>query len=237
MSMNMISNERGFTLVEILISSLVTMLILGGAVALTNQVQASYTRQIEDAAAEQEGRYALEWVSRMIRSAGNNPYALPEIDDNGTPLDATDDIAIPPVCNPDAVGYAWLVMNPDGVAPADDSIRIQTDSNPPDGLLGGDAAGCTQANEDVTVSYDPATRSITFFDNNLGGAASIRTDAVIDGLKFIYRDSAHNVTANATNVIYVETQVTVRTRLVDSLTGLPATRVISQEVRIRGRNY
>jgi len=225
--MKLIANERGFTLVEILIASLVTMLILGGAVALTNQVQASYTRQIEDAAAEQEGRYALEWVSRKIRAAGNNPYSLP-----ANPGDTS-------VCPAGVVGgtaYSWLVMDPNGDTVNDD-IRIQTDSNPPDGLLGGDATGCTQPNEDVTVSYDAASRSITFLDNNLGGAASIRTDAVIEGLNFIYRDAAHAVTANPANTIYVETQVTVRTRLVDSLTGLPATRVLTQEVRIRGRNY
>jgi type II secretory pathway pseudopilin PulG len=226
--MKLITNDRGFTLIELLVASAVTMLILGGAVALTSQVQASYTRQIEDSAAEQEGRYALEWVSRMIRSAGNNPYSLP-----ANPGDTS-------VCPAGVLGgtaYSWLVMDPDGGAVTDDSIRIQTDSNPPDGLLGGDATACNQANEDVTVSYDGVSRSITFLDNNLGGAASIRTDAVIDGLRFIYRDSNHVVTANPANTIYVETQVTVRTRLVDSLTGLPATRVISQEVRIRGRNY
>jgi len=225
--MKIITNERGFTLAEILIASFVTMMILGGAVTLTSQVQASYRRQIEDAAAEQEGRYALEWVSRMIRAAGNNPYSLP-----ANPGDTS-------VCPAGVVGgtaYSWLVMDPNGDGTNDD-IRIQTDSNPPDGLLGGDATACNQANEDVTVSYDAASRSITFLDNNLGGAASIRTDQVIDGLNFVYRDASHNVTANAANTVYVETQVTVRTRLVDSLTGLPATRLITQEVRIRGRNY
>lgn len=222
--MKIISNERGFTLAEILVASLVTMLILGGAVALTSQVQASYRRQIEDSAAEQEGRYALEWVSRLIRGAGNNPYSLPQV------VGAK---AACPVANTD---YSWLVMDPNGDGTNDD-IRIQTDSNPPDGILGGTAGNCNQANEDVTVSFDPATSSITFLDNNLGGAATIRTDAVIQGLNFVYRDASHNVTANAANVIYVETQVTIRTRTIDASTGLPETRLMSQEVRIRGRNY
>lgn len=241
--MKLIASERGFTLVEILVASMVTVIVLGGAVAITSQVQASYTRQIEDAAAEQEGRYALEWVSRMIRAAGNNPYGLPNINDNGTPLDATDDLAIPPDCPPNDAAfpwitpvYSWLVIDPNGDGTNDD-IRIQTDSDPPDGWLGGSPAGCNQANEDVTVSYDAATHSITFRDNNLGGASTIRTDAVIDGLNFVYRDAAHAVTANAANTVYVETQVTVRTRTVDSLTGVPSTRLLTQEVRIRGRNY
>ena len=77
MPMKLAADQRGFTFAELLVASIVTMLVLGGAVALTSQVQVSYRRQIEDAAAEQEGRYALEWVSRLIRSAGNNPYSLP----------------------------------------------------------------------------------------------------------------------------------------------------------------
>lgn len=231
-----ISNERGFTLAEILVASLVTMMILGGAVAVTSAVQRSYRRQIEDAAAEQEGRYALEWVSRLIRGAGNNPYSLPKIDNHGTPTDFTDDTPIPPACPAGSTEYKWLVMDPNGGTVTDDSIRIQTDSNPPDGVLGGTAGSCNQANEDVTVSYDPATLSITFLDNNLGGTASIRTDAVIAGLKFIFRDHLHAAT-DAANAEYVETQVTVRTRTIDPATLLPQTRLLSQEVRIRGRNY
>ena len=234
--MKLSTNERGFTLAELLIASMVTMLILGGAVALTSQVQQSYRRQIEDSAAEQEGRYALEWVSRLIRSAGNNPYNLPKMDDNGTPGDNSDDVPIPPDCPAGAVEYSWLVMNPDGLNGNDD-IRLQTDSNPPDGKLGGDAAGCNQKDEDVTVSYSAATNTITFLDNNLGVPATIRTDAVIDGLNFIFRDGNHDVTNNPANVIYVETQVRIRTRTIDAATGLPETRTLSQEVRIRGRKY
>lgn len=214
-----LGSDRGFTLVELLVASLVTMVVLGGAVALTSQVQQGYRRQIESSAAEQEGRYALDWVSRLIRASGNNPYNL-----------ATTD------CPALATPYAAIVFDPNNDA-VDNDIRLQTDSNPPDGLLGGVDGACTQANEDVTVSFDPATNSITFLDNNLGGTATIRTDAVIDGLNFIYRDAARAVTTNPLNVVYVETQVTVRTRTINAVTGAPVTRVLSQEVRIRGRNY
>lgn len=224
--MKIFTNERGFSLAELLVASLVTMFVLGGAVALTSTVQQSYRRQIEDAVAEQEGRYALEWVSRLVRSAGNNPYSLPPVP-GGTS-------ECPPAMP--ATPYAWIVIDPnaDGV---NNDIRIQTDSNPPDGILGGTTAlGCTQANEDVTVAYDAGSRSITFLDNNLGGAATIRTDAVIDNLQFIYRAANHAVTAVAANVVYVETRVTVRTRSVNTA-GQPITRTLSQEVRIRGRNF
>ena len=221
MSMNL-RNERGFTLAELLVATLVTTLILGGAVALTSQVQQSFRRQIEDSAGEQEGRYALDWISRLIRGAGSNPFNLPI---------AVGDTADCPVAG---TPYSWVLMDPDADTVNDD-IRLQTDSNPPDGILGG--ADCDQANEDVTVSYDPETSSITFLDNNLGGGTTVRTDAVIDGLLFVYKDVDHQPTGNPANVVYVETQVTVRTRTINPMTGLPDTRVLTQEVRLRGRNF
>jgi Tfp pilus assembly protein PilW len=229
--MKNLSNERGFTLAEILVASMITMLVLGGAVALTSQVQNGYRRNVEDAAAEQEGRYALEWISRLIRSAGNNPYSRPPAPDPPPPAEPTNQTSN---CPAPGTEYSWLVMDPEGDGA---SIRIQTDSNPPDGNLGGTLGDCTQANEDVTVTYDPETRSITFLDNNLGGAATIRTDAVIEGLNFIYRDANHEITANADNTVYVETQVTVRTRTIDASSLAPNTRTLTQEVRIRGRKY
>ncbi len=213
------AGARGFSLVELLVATVVSLMVLGGAVMLTSQVQSGYTRQMEEAAAQQEGRYALEWISRLIRGAGTNYYLI-----------ATADC---PAANTE---FAAIRFDPDGDLINND-IRLQTDSNPPDGFLGGPAGTCTQANEDVTVSFDSDTSSITFLDNNLGGTASIRTDAVIDNILFIYRDASRVVTTNPGSVVYVETQVTVRTRTINPSTGLPNTRTISQEVRVRGRNY
>jgi len=225
LTLTSLGGDRGFTLAELLVASMITMVVLGGAVAMTSQVQEGYRRQVEQSAASQEGRYALDWVSRLIRASGNNPYSV-----------ATSS------CPSAGTPFAAIVFDPNGDLIHND-IRLQTDSNPPDGLLGGPAGTCTQANEDVTVSFNPATNSITFLDNNLGGTATIRTDAVIEDLRFIYRNSAHSTTdasgnpITPVNVIYVETQVTVRTRTINASTGAPVTRTLSQEVRVRGRNY
>ena len=221
--MKIINNERGFTLAELMVATLITTAVLGGAVMLTSQVQNGFRRQIEDSAGEQEGRYALDWVSRLIRAAGNNPHGLPV-----NPGDTAN-------CPAPGQTYDWLVINPLGNA-TNDNIRVQMDSNPPDGILGGPA--CDQSNEDITVAYDPATSSITFEDNNTGGGgAVVRTDAVIDGLLFVFKDVNHAPTANAANVVYVETQVTIRTRTLNPITMLPETRLLTQEVRLRGRNF
>jgi hypothetical protein len=229
------SDERGFTIAELLVATVVSLLVIGGAVSVTSQVQNGYRRQMEEVAAEQEGRYALDWVSKLIRSAGNNPYAI-----------VTGD------CPAAGTPFSGLLADPNGDNVHND-IRLQTDSNPPDRLLGGALNDCTQPNEDVTVSYDAATRSITFLDNNLGGAATVRTEPVVTNLEFIYRNGTHTLidpvaAANAcvalgepatcwfAQVMYVETRVTVRPRAIGNQGG-PLTRVLSQEVRIKGRNY
>jgi len=56
-----------------------------------------------------------------------------------------------------------------------DDIRLQMDSNPPDGLLGGPAGTCNQANEDVTVSLDAANKTITFLDNDIMSHKLLKT--------------------------------------------------------------
>jgi len=220
--MMIVRNERGFTLAELMVATLITSLVLGGAVMMTSQVQKSFVRQIEDSAGEQEGRYALDWVSRLIRAAGNNPFGLP--------LAVGGTAACPVAGTP----YSWVAIDPNGDTINND-IRLQADSNPPDGILGG--AGCDQRDEDVTVSYDPLTKSVTFLDNNIGGAATVRTDAVIEDLLFVFRDQQRAETTNPINVMYVETQITVRTRRIDPATGLPETRLLTQEVRLRGRKF
>lgn len=209
--------ECGFTAIELLVATGITVVVLAGAVAITSQVQQGYRRQVEDSVAIQEGRFALEWIGRLVRGAGNNPFNR-----------------VVGVCPADPTAFEAIRFDPDGNGENDD-IRLQADSNPSDGSIGGDASGCNQANEDVTISFDSGTNVIEFLDNNLGGEVSTRTDNVIDNLEFIYRDSAHNVTAVEADVVYVEVRVTVRTRTEDAAAGAPVTRTLSSDIRVRSR--
>lgn len=221
--LNFMTGERGFTMIELLVATVVSLLVLGGAVALTSQVQTGYRRQIEASAGEQEARYALEWIGKLIRGADNDPFNVELVGTTECPAPATP--------------YRGIRFDPNGDTFNND-IRLQTDSNPPDGRVGGPGpfpAGCTQANEDVTISFDAANRAILFFDNNLGVPASIRTDAVIQNLLFVYRDALHAVTNVEANVRYVEVQITIRTRTIDPSTGAPVTRLLSSEIRVRSR--
>jgi len=216
-----VREQNGFSLMELMVASVCTTIVLGGAVALTSQIQNGYRRQMEDAVGEQEARYALEWISRYLRGAGNNPFGAAVSD-----------------CPSSATAFEGIIPNPDGDSASDD-ITLQSDSNPADGLIGGASPDCDQSGEHVTISYDSATRTITFLDNAEATATS-RTDAVIDGLEFVYKDSdgdelAFDGESTGDNAYYVEVRITIRTRTINAATGNPDTRILSSEVRVRER--
>lgn len=120
-----LGREGGFTLVEFMISALIMTLVLGATVALATQIQQGYQTQLDDAAAEQEARYALEWIARDLRSAGSDPYNII--------LEAEE---------------IWI--DPNVGADPNDSIRLQSDIFPPDGALDDDGENITIAFDPMT---------------------------------------------------------------------------------------
>lgn len=210
--------DNGFTMVELLVASVCTIIVLGAAVALTAQIQQGFRRQMEDAVGEQEARYALEWIGRYVRGAGFNPFNSPDSD-----------------CPVADTPFQGVIIDPNGDGVLND-VTLQMDANPPDGLIGGSAGACTQANEHVTISFDAENNTIVFLDEAVGATATTRTDNVIEDLEFIFKDDAGGVALFSADVVYVETRITIRTRTLDPSTGQPATRTLSSEVRIRGRS-
>ncbi|HEX8028320.1 MAG TPA: prepilin-type N-terminal cleavage/methylation domain-containing protein [Vicinamibacterales bacterium] len=222
MTVAQLKDQRGFTLVELLVASVCTVVVLGGAVALTSQIQSGYRRQLEDSVGEQEARYALEWIGRYLRSVGNNPFNRPSSD-----------------CPTAGTQFVGLLPNT-----TTGSLTLQSDSNPPDGLIGGSSGDCTQTNEHVTISHNATLHEIEFLDQAVGTTATTRTDSVIEGLQFVYLDSNHDPwvpSANPppvgefANIFYVQTNITIRTRTINVAAGAPATRTISSEIRVRNR--
>jgi len=104
--------ERGFSLVELLIAMVVTLLVVGGATMLAGQMQGAYRSQMESASAQQDARFAIEQVERYLRAAGNNPYRL-----RTTP------------CPVAGTAVVAIQLDPDGDGVNDD-IRLQMDANP-----------------------------------------------------------------------------------------------------------
>jgi prepilin-type N-terminal cleavage/methylation domain-containing protein len=210
-------SERGFTLIELMVAMVCTTIVLGGAVALTTQVQNGYRRQLEDSAGEQEARYAMEWIGRYLRGAGNNPFNVTSSN-----------------CPGANTTFYGVIMDPNG-DDVNDDITLQSDSNPPDGLIGGSTGNCTQANEHVTISFDATNHTIVFLDEAVGASATTRTDNVIGGLQFVYLDSNRAVTTVQADVFYVQTQITIRSRTMNGASGQPSTRTLMSEIRVRNR--
>ncbi len=100
------SGEGGFTLIEFIIAMAIMSAVLGATVGLAASIQQAYTSDLDNVAVEQEVRYALDWVSRYLRSAGSNPYSC---------------AVFQPI---------WIDPNGNG---DDDDVRVQADINPPDG--------------------------------------------------------------------------------------------------------
>lgn len=105
-----LANDQGFTLVEFMIAALLMSFVLGGSVMLAMQMQHTYSTQLDNAALEQEARYALDWIARDLRSATSDGY-----------YQLTDDTT--------------LFIDPNGGGDPDDSIRVLADISPSDGLI------------------------------------------------------------------------------------------------------
>ena len=68
------NNKCGFTLIEMLIALVVTMVIMGGAYSVFNSQQRQTTIQINVSDAQQNSRAAMDFLSRDLRMAGYDPY-------------------------------------------------------------------------------------------------------------------------------------------------------------------
>jgi hypothetical protein len=211
-------DARGFTLIEFMIACFITTAVLGGTVMLASQLQQGYSTQLDDVLVEQEVRFALDWITRILRSAGSNPYSL-----NTSPC--------PAVGTP----FQPIRIDPDGDG-MDDDIRIQADISPPNGILGGDVAGtCTEEGEDITIARDEDALTITRQDNNVDDAPQAMTEPIITELEFTYLDSGRNATTNVDLIAYVQVQVTGRSKTYNRILGEYPETTLNTEVHIRTR--
>jgi pilin/secretion family protein with methylation motif len=216
------ARERGYTIIEFMIAAAIMTAVLGGTVLIANQVQQAYTTDLDDVLVEQEVRFAIDWITRVLRSAGSNPY---DMDTSACPSAGTTFQAVR--LDPNANGE-------------DDDIRVQADligsaDGGPDGVLGGAAASCTQQGEDVTIALDSATDTITIRDNNTDASARTMTEPVISALEFTYLDSAGAVTTNPDLIVYVKVTITGQSKVNSLLSGVDKDTTLEALVRLRAR--
>lgn len=210
-------DERGVTLVEVLVSSAVSLMVLGVSVQVAVGVQRGYTRQLASAAYEEEARFAIDWITWTLRSAGSNPFGIAES-----------------ACPAANTAFQGLRLDPNLNGVGDD-IRINTDGGLPNGLLGGSAGACVEADEDVTIAFNQANRTILRQDNNIDAAPVAMTDNVITGLQFTYLDMNRVATVDPAAVAYVGVTVNAQSTVRDPSTGLIDTITLNSEVRLRSQ--
>ena len=213
----MVTSERGFSLIELMIVTAISSALLGSAVAVSNQVQRGYSHELDDAAVQQEARYALDWIAATIAPAGSNPY----------------DIATS-ACPASGTPFAAFRLDPDGNG-IDDDIRVQADVNPPNGLLTGLSGACNESGEDVTIGRDAAANTITRRDVATDAAPVAVTDGVFTALRFTYLTSGRVVTATPDAIAFVLVSLTGRSRSRDPHTGQFTTFTYQSEIRVRSR--
>lgn len=209
-------NQAGFTLVELLVATTLSLSVLGAAIMITSQVQKGYDIERESAAARNEAQFAVAAIARELRPAGANPYFITT---SACPVSGT--------------AFRPIRRDPDGDGLPDD-IRVHSDVNPPNKALGGVAGACTEADEDITIAHEPTTRTVTRRDNNLNVTEPL-TDGVITNLTFTYLDVNRAVTTNDNSVCFVRVSVTATTRRPDPRTGQFVSFTVTDDVRIRVR--
>ena len=213
-------DERGFSMIELMIAMLVSMLVLGSAASVISAVQSTYAHQMDDATVEQEARFAMDWIRRTIEQAGSNPYSVSVTD-----------------CPSAGTAVQSIRMDPDGDGLPDD-IRIQADAGIPDGLIVGSVGNCNpngQANEDVTIAHNPAANTITRFDRATDAGPIAWTDGVFTGLTFQYLDSTMNATAFAGAVRIVRVTITGRSRSARPGMNQGTTFTLESDVRLKSQ--
>ena len=217
--MKRIADEHGFSLVEMMISAGLTMAVVGAAVALSTGVQNVYSFELEDAAVQQEARYALDRITQSIAAAGSNPYGVVTADS----------------CTGEQPGLD-IDTDDDGMD-EDNAIRVLADVNPPNALLAGDdTCSSLEYGEDVTYSYNAVTRTITITDPlRDGGAHFDMTDAVVSDLDFVYLDWNRNVTTTPANIRYVQVALTVQSKARNPYTGEYTEYTYDSEVMVRSQ--
>ena len=212
-----LARQHGFSLVELLVALVVTGVTLSAAVLLTGQVARGNTTQIDGALIQEESRFALTWIGGALRGAGSNAYGITTS-----------------TCPVAGTAFQAVRIDPNGNGVMDD-IRLQADVGPPNGLLGGGAGACTEADEDITIAYGAVARTITRLDNNLGGLPTAMTDDVITQVVFTYLDSNRVATAVEADIAFVQVAVTAESPNANPQLGRTDTVTLTTEVRIRSR--
>jgi type IV pilus assembly protein PilW len=181
-------SNQGFTLVELMVAMVVSLLALGAIYSTFLNQQKSYVVQGETAAMHQNIRAAMFYLQREIRMAGCDPVGV-----GGFGISTA---------NYNKITFTEDVRGPDaGVPPV---------PGPPDGYVN-DIIAPDVPNEDIT--YELNGTNLIRTDNSLNGPLG-DTQVVaqnIDAIDFVYLDKDGTPTATLADIRSVEITIVAMT--------------------------
>ncbi|WP_158657876.1 PilW family protein [Agarilytica rhodophyticola] len=138
----MFNRQRGLSLVELLVSMFISVVVLGGVVSVIQSSRSTLTNEQEASFIQENVRYAVEILSRDIRSAGNfgcadknNAHVANLVDGNISGLFSEDSIVgyegtastagFPAILDQADVGSDAIILR---YADSDRSVSIQSHS-------------------------------------------------------------------------------------------------------------
>ena len=203
--------QSGYSLVELLVSTAVTLVVVGAAGLLATSIERVASAVEREHGALLDAQFTLDWMVRTLEQAGSRAYGTPEL-----------------ACGGAGETFSALQVDPDGNG-VDDDVRVQMDVNPPNGWLGGRPGVCDESGEDVAISFDREAQVVTRQDVASDTSPVAVSGAIVRDLRFTYRDGERRVTRRAADVESVEVELTAATGV-----GLdPRLRVLRAEVWLR----
>lgn len=109
--MGALKNRKGFTLVEVLIALAVSTVVLGAVYSLYTYFLRTSARQDRLIEIQQEGRAALERITRDVRAAGCSYKSTPIITATDTEFEFESDIDPDPLAGPWKISYGLDAVN------------------------------------------------------------------------------------------------------------------------------
>jgi|GEM_PF-1761223 len=174
-----IESQRGFSLMELLISTALLTIILGLTFNMLPRDQKSFDAEQASADAQQNARFAINRLAEIIRGAGNNPAGISTIN------------------SVLGVGITGGTVDPNGNIVGGTTIRIKSDLNGNKNLTDtiSSDADVVISSEDVSI-YRSGT-NIVMVDNN-SSTIPVPLAEDIQDLKFDFSPDQKLVTVHVT---------------------------------------
>lgn len=201
--------NRGYSLLEVLIVTIVLVIVTAAIFPLLYQGQQSFRGEKQFAEATQEARVALDQISRYIRQAGNDP------------LEAT---SVAPI---EILSTGHIRINSDitgSVASTTGNSKESTGD--PNGSL-------NSIYERVEVRYD-STRQEIYLDVGYGEELLASN---MSSFNLTFFDASGNTTSNPASIVRARIEMVAETEYDDPRTGRISSITLASDVFIRNQAF